>query len=182
MDPMSTDSNPFRRLEEQFERLQRQFEDALETWDVSQIGSSEIDLTTRMGVDLADHGEEFVLTADVPGFEPDEIDLRIAGETVHVEAENESSREVGIDDEQETLESRTADDAGQPAEADSAADREDGFYIKSERARRSLRRSVRLPEPVDEEGASAACNNGVLTVRIPKADPDDRSGTSIDIN
>ncbi|ARS90973.1 Hsp20/alpha crystallin family protein [Natrarchaeobaculum aegyptiacum] len=179
---MSTDRNPFRRLEEQFERLQRQFEDALETWDVSQFGSSEIDLTTRMGVDLADHGDEFVLTADVPGFDPDEIDLRIAAETVHIEAEKESSHQAGIDEEQETLESGSESETASEREPAPGTELEDGFYIKSERARRSLRRSVRLPEPVDEERASASCNNGVLTVRIPKADPDARSGTSIDID
>lgn len=179
---MSTDRNPFRRLEEQFERLQRQFEDALETWDVSQFGSSDIDLTTRMGVDLADHGAEFVLTADVPGFEPDEIDLRIAGETVHVEAETETSREDGTDEDQQSLESGTGSETAAEREPASGTDGEDGFYIRSERARRSLRRSIRLPEPVDEESASASCNNGVLTVRIPKADPDARSGTSIDID
>ncbi|MFA9425136.1 Hsp20/alpha crystallin family protein [Natronorubrum sp. A-ect3] len=150
---MSTDSNPFRNLEKQFERMQRQIEEALEMWDFDQFDQSQAAVTT-MGVDLADHGETFVLTADVPGFEKDDIDVRLSENTIHITA---------------TRESETTDDP------------EDEFYIKSERARQSLSRSIRLPDPVDEEAVEARYRNGVLTITLPKRDPETREGQQIDI-
>ncbi|QFU83107.1 Hsp20/alpha crystallin family protein [Natronorubrum aibiense] len=150
---MSTDSNPFRALEKQFERLQQQLEESLSMWDIDQFGQSQAAVTT-MGIDLADHGEEFVLTADVPGFERDDIDVRLSKDTIHITA---------------THESETTDE------------REDEFYIKSERARQSLSRSIRLPEPVDEEAVEARYRNGVLTITLPKREPEAREGQQIDI-
>lgn len=149
---MTTDGNPFRSLERQFERMQRQFEEALEMWDVDRFGPATTD-TTTMGIDLADHGDEFVLTADVPGFEKDDIELRLSDDTMHVTAEREH----------EETEER------------------DEFYIRSERERRSLSRSVRLPEPVDEDAVEATYQNGVLTVTLPKREPSDVEGQTIDI-
>lgn len=155
---MTTDNNPFRNLERQFERMQRQFEDALDMWDVDQFGMPTADtgMTTSMGIDLADHGEEFVLTADVPGFEKDDVDLRLSDNTLHITAEREG---------EETTE----------------RDEEEGFYIKSERERQSLSRSVRLPEPIDAESIEATYRNGVVTVTIPKREPSQPEGRSIDI-
>ncbi len=150
---MSTDSNPFRNLEKQFERMQRQIEEALEMWDFDQFDQSQEAVTT-MGVDLADHGETFVLTADVPGFEKDDIDVRLSENTIHITA---------------TRESETTDDP------------EDEFYIKSERARQSLSRSIQLPDPIDEEAVEARYRNGVLTITLPKRDPETREGQQIDI-
>ena len=151
---MSMDNNPFRSLERQFEQLQRQFEDTLKMWGGEQFGIPKADITlSRMGVDLADRGDEFVLTADVPGFESEEIDLRLSEQTVHITAER---------DREEREES-------------------DELYLRSERDRQTLRRSVRLPEPVDAETAEATYRNGVLTVVLPKAEPTDVNGTKIDV-
>lgn len=150
---MTTDNNPFKSLERQFERMQRQFEEALEMWNIDQFGVATDGIST-MGIDLADHGDEFVLTADVPGFEKDDIDLRLSDSTIHITAEHET--------EEETAES-------------------DEFYLKSERARRSLSRSVRLPDPIDEDGVEATYRNGVLTITLPKAEPSEPQGEPIDI-
>ena len=150
---MSTDSNPFRKLEKQFERMQRQIEEALEMWDLDQFSQSQAAVTT-MGVDLADHGETLVLAADVPGFEKDDIDVRLSENTIHITAARETE---------------TTDDL------------EDEFYIKSERARQSLSRSIRLPDPVDEDAVEARYRNGVLTITLPKRDPEARERQQIDI-
>ncbi|ELY44598.1 Hsp20/alpha crystallin family protein [Natronorubrum sulfidifaciens] len=150
---MSTDNNPFRALEKQFERLQRQLEESLAMWDLDQFGQSQTAVTS-MGIDLADHDEAFVLTADVPGFEKDEIGVRLSGTTIHITA---------------TREAETTDE-------------DEEFYIKSERSRQSLRRSVRLPDPVDEDAVEARYRNGVLTITLPKCDPGEREGQQIDID
>ncbi|SIR76029.1 Hsp20/alpha crystallin family protein [Natronorubrum thiooxidans] len=149
---MSTDNNPFRALEKQFERLQQQLEESLEMWDIDQFGQSQAAITT-MGIDLADHGETFVLTADVPGFEKDDIEIRLSGDTIHITAAREEE----------------------------TTDEDEEFYIKSERSRQSMSRSVRLPDPVDEDAVEARYRNGVLTVMLPKREPDSLEGQQIDI-
>lgn len=160
---MATDDNPFKSLERQFERMQQQFEQALEMWNVDQFGtpgaSAEAETsmtTTGMGIDLADRGEEFVLTADVPGFEKDDVQLRLADDTLHITAKREH----------ETTEEPEGDEE---------------FYIRNERERRSLSRSVRLPEPIDEDGVEATYKNGVVTLTLPKQEPTEPSGRTIDI-
>lgn len=151
---MPMDRNPFWNIEEQFDRLQRQFEDALEQWNVERGREGAPARAQTMGIDLADHGDEFVLTADVPGFEKDDIDLRISGKSLNISARREEATQQGGPDER---------------------------YIRSERAHRALQRSVRLPGPVDETAVSATHRNGVLTVTLPKEQPTEPDGRSIDI-
>ncbi|WP_341850682.1 Hsp20/alpha crystallin family protein [Natronococcus wangiae] len=79
-----------------------------------------------MGVDLVDHGDEFVLSADVLGFDTDEINVRISDITLSITAEHEEETE-----EQEELDLRSA------------------------RAHKAISRSIRLPEPVEEESVTA---------------------------
>lgn len=147
---MQRESSPFRGLEEQFVRLQRQFEEALgtELSEPTGLGSA------TMGIDLADRGDELVLTADVPGFDRDDIDLRLSEDRISITAEREQE---DIEEDEETL------------------------YLRSERSRRALNRSCQLPERVDEEAAEATYKNGVLTVRLPKREPSSPDGTNIEI-
>lgn len=149
---MSGRPNPFEGLEELFDRMSRQWENAARMWDVDggvsfATGTDE----TTHGLDLADHGDEFVVTVDVPGFERDDVSVRLSGETLHVRGE----REREVDESAET-------------------------YIRRERRSRSFDRRVRLPEPTDRDGVNATLNNGVLTITLPKQEPAEE-GTSIEI-
>ena len=121
-------------------------------WDPDEFGTTESGMGT-IGVDLADRGDEFVLTAGVPGFERDDIDLRLSDNTVHVDAERERDE----------------------------TEERDEFYDGSERERRSMSRSVRLPEPVDGDAVEASHRNGVLTVTLPKEEPTAVDGRSIEV-
>ena len=156
---MSTERNPFENLEQQFEHMQRQFEKMIDMWDGEQFGVPQTGATTRrMGVDLADRGDEYVLTADVPGFERYDINLRFADDTLYITAEYERADREEADEAEETR------------------------YLKSERERRTMKRSIRLPESVDEEAVKATYQNGVLTVTLPKAEQTDVDGTQIAID
>ena len=148
---MTDGNNPFEGLEKQFERLQRQFEGVTRTWDFDRFDFPEMEAGS-MGIDLVDHGDELVLTADVPGFERDEIDVRISDATLSITAEHEEETE-----EREEL------------------------YLKSERAHKAISRSVRLPEPIDEDSVSATYNNGVLTLTLPKVEPTEVGGHKIEV-
>jgi len=144
--------NPFDELEELFDRMQENFESAARTWDPADLDAGLPATGAEMRVDLEDTGEELVLTGDLPGFETEDIDVRVVDRTLRVDAERD----------EETEEER-------------------GEYVRRERRRMSVSRSIDLPSAVNENDITAAYNNGVLTVRMPKTEPDSR-GTQIDVN
>ncbi|RDZ65798.1 heat-shock protein Hsp20 [Haloferax sp. Atlit-12N] len=107
----------------------------------------------EMAIDVTDHDGEIVVTVDLPGYEKEDISLSVANRTLTVEATREMSDEQA-----------------------------DGEYLRRERRHESARRTIRLPETVDEDGASASYHNGVLMVTLPKRDvePDDSRRIDID--
>lgn len=144
---MSGRRNPFDDIEELFNRFSQQFENQSGlNQDVFGMAGG-----NRMSIDLADRDDEFVVTADTPGFEREEISVRVTDDTLSIEADREESTE-----------------------------QEDETYIRSERRSESMRRSIRLPEPVEEESVSATYRNGVLTITLPKRDATS-GGRTIDI-
>ena len=134
--------NPFDEIERVFDRMSQQFDPLDLEADV---------LAGSVPVDVEDAGDAFVVTADLPGYDREDIDVQLAGETLTVSADRTEERE----------------------------DR-DGRYIRRERSRGSVSRSVRLPDPVDEDGTEATYADGVLTVRLPKVGAED--GHDIPIN
>jgi HSP20 family protein len=115
-----------------FDRMSHQFE----TLDDDLFEGS-------VAVDVEDTGDSFVVTADLPGFDSDDIDVELSGETLTLSAAHSESTET-------------------EAEAD------EGRYIRRERHEQSVNRSIRLPEPVEESDTEASYTNGVLTVTLPK--------------
>ena len=145
-----SERNPFDELDELFDRMQRNMERATRMGGLDSLG--EIPGVPSMRVDLEDRDEEFVLTGDLPGYDADDIDLRVDDQTLHVAAERDDATE------------ETA-----------------GDFVHRERRRTSVERSVPPPSAVDTDAVTAAYDNGVLTVRLPKTDPES-SGTRIDVN
>ena len=144
---MSEKPQPFEELDELIERMNRQFGELSRTFDT---GADP--LVTDISVDVADTGEELVLTADLPGFAEEDIDLRADEESITLNATSET----------ETVE-------------------DDTHYHRKERTHQSVSRRLPLPEAVDAAAASATYTNGVLTVTLPKLDPDAAGGHTIDV-
>ena len=128
-----------------FERMNDQF---------GGLDQRSLPATQSVSIDLADNEDSFEVTADLPGYDREDIDLSVADRTLRISAERDESTE----------------------ESD-----EDGNYLRRERHRQSVSRSLSLPEDVEEDDASAAYTNGVLTVTLPKATSDSDS-RSIDIS
>ncbi|SDK99944.1 Hsp20/alpha crystallin family protein [Natronorubrum texcoconense] len=123
--------NPFEDIEEMLDRVSRQVESGMTSGGLQVPGS--------VPADVVDTGEEYLVTADLPGYETDDIELTLSEGTLRLEASREDE------------------------EASS-----EGRYLRRERTRTSANRRIRLPEPVEEEEVSAGYENGVLTVRLPK--------------
>ncbi|WP_312910757.1 Hsp20/alpha crystallin family protein [Natronosalvus caseinilyticus] len=130
--------NPFDDLEEMLDRVSKQFETG--------VGGSGLSFPGSVAVDVADHRDEYVVTADLPGFETEDIELTLVEGTLRLEAEQETDR----------------------------TDEHDR-YLRRERSHKSVSRRLHLPEPVDEESITATYNNGVLTVTLPKLEQSDDS-------
>ena len=102
-------------------------------------------------MDLADHGDAFVVTMDLPGFAKDDVDVRVTDRTLHVDAEHTAESDEETDD-----------------------------YIHHERSHESVSRRVHFPDAIDTDAIDATLRNGVLTVSIGKVEPSE-SGQEIEI-
>lgn len=89
--------------------------------------------------DLADRGDRYILTADLPGIQDEDVKVNVSGRQVEISAEHkDQSEERGKE------------------------------YIKNERSVLKYRRILTVPERVAESDIMAKMNNGTLTVELPK--------------
>lgn len=96
-------------------------------------------------VDIQEEDNEYVLTADMPGVEKDQINVKA----------DENSVEITAETEQEIKE-------------------ENEKYVRKERSSRTFRRSVSWPSQVDPESVSAEYENGVLEITAEKQEDSGR--------
>jgi HSP20 family protein len=149
----------FERMNRQFEEMNRQFarfaeaRPALESGDSGSLPAMWNQGTVQ--VDIAERDDSVVVTADLPGFEKDEISLSVANDALTLRAEHD------VDDAYESEN-----------------------YIRRERRHHAVHRTIPLPVEVREEEASASYTNGVLTVTLPTIETDDEDDDShrIDID
>ncbi|TKX58486.1 Hsp20/alpha crystallin family protein [Halorubrum sp. SS7] len=104
-------------------------------------------------VDVAEYDDEFVVMADLPGFDRDEIDVRASGDRLTITGERDTERED--------------------------ADRR---YLRRERRHESVTRTIELPATAVLEDATGTYRNGVLTVTVPLDAVDADEGHRIDVN
>ena len=107
----------------------------------------EIDRTTpeavrppRMPMDAYRRGDRFVVHFDLPGVDPDTIDLTVEQNTLTVTAERTWPRVEGDE------------------------------MVINERSQGTFSRQLMLGESLDTEGITARYNQGVLTITIPVAE------------
>jgi HSP20 family protein len=99
-----------------------------------------IERELTLAVDVLAEDEAYVVRALVPGLEAEAVNIEILNNTVSLRGEF-------------------------PAE-----DVEDGRYLTSELPHGKFSRMITLPAVLDAAKAEAALKNGVLTLRIPKAE------------
>lgn len=119
-------------IDDMMERMQNLFEDFQEA-------GREITGFGNIPIDIQDEGDRYVVKADLPGLEKDEIDLRADEKSLEIMAE--SNHEVKEENEK---------------------------YVKRERQSRSFRRTVRWPQKIDPESIEAEFEEGVLSIHADK--------------
>jgi len=95
--------------------------------------------TAFPALNLYETEEAYVLTAEVPGVAPEELEISLEGATVTLRGERKVASEEGAS------------------------------VHRSERPVGAFRRAIDLPVPIDGEKVEAVHRHGVLTLRLPKA-------------
>jgi HSP20 family protein len=92
-------------------------------------------------IDVAEKDDAILVRAEVPGCKPEDIDVSVYGDTLTLSGEKKESRE----------------------------NNEDGYY-HMESTWGSFRRDIPLPAEVDQGKIEAVVKDGVLSVKLPKAE------------
>jgi HSP20 family protein len=92
-------------------------------------------------LDISTTADELVIEASLPGAKPDEVEITVENGTLMIRGETAAERNS-----------------------------EDGGYVVREIRRGSFSRSVTLPQGLEPDKAQATFENGILTLRIPKAE------------
>jgi HSP20 family protein len=92
-------------------------------------------------VDVVEKDAGFTVRADLPGVKKEDINVRIDGNLVQIDAETKSEKELKEDS---------------------------GKVLRSERYYGAVSRAFTLTQDVDEAKAVAKYENGVLTLELPK--------------
>lgn len=127
------DLEPFRSLHDRFERLFDEF------GKLPAAGGAKALMAPRVDVKETDTG--FELTAELPGVDKKDIDVRVSDNVVTIKGEKKSSRE----------------------------EKEKDYHL-IERSFGSFQRSLSLPCDVDSKRVEASLTDGVLKLVLPKAE------------
>lgn len=103
-----------------------------------------------LGVNLREdaEGEAYVLSALVPGLKSDELNIQVLEDVVRIQGEYKRST----------------------PQSDSVDNAEEGNYLVRELPNGSFMRTLRLPAAIDADHVEADITDGVLTLRLPKAE------------
>lgn len=127
-------SSPVHDLEELFDRMSEKFEEK-----------------TALSVDVTEDDEAVTVTADLPGYDRDDIDVTVEDRRLTISAEREREETEKAEEE----------------------------FHRRERSFRRQTRTIRLPADIDKEATSATYQNGVLEITLPKAE--EETGHTVEI-
>lgn len=145
MDPMSVMDD----MDRLFDNFRRDWEGAFML-----PHSFGTELARQPLIDLADNGKEYLIKAEVPGLNKDDLKIEITKDSIEISGETKSE--------------------------ESEEDKKKG-YIRRERRYASFYRSLPLPESILTDKADAELKDGILTVKLPKAAPAERKAKKVPV-
>lgn len=144
--PASDALRPFASLRQQIDRLFEDFDRSLfhlpfgrSAFDVEPFWRREFSWGSTPAVDIVEQDKAFVITAEVPGMDEKNIEIKLSNGCLILTGEKRDEREEKRKD-----------------------------YYLSERHYGSFERSFALPDSVDPDKIEASYNKGVLTLTLPK--------------
>lgn len=121
-------------------------------------------------VDIEDTGKAYILTADLPGMTKKDISITYANDILtigaqHKEETEEKSPEANTNDQKISNNSDVAEKSSK------APAKEERHFIRKERTNTVYSRQF-VVRNIQRDGIEASFKNGVLTITLPKQDPD----------
>ena len=129
--------DPFRDIMVLRDRMNRLFEDLVSSPKFEDTDI--IQSTWSLAVDIYETENELVLTAELPGVEEKDVEIKVEDNTLSLKGERKFEKET----------------------------REENYH-RIERAYGSFYRSFSLPNYVDQDKISAEYENGLLKIHMPK--------------
>ena len=93
-------------------------------------------------IDIQDRGDHYTMTAELPGFEKNDLEVRVTNNALELKAEKRANKED---------------------KSDKGAQSQSSYSY--------LHKYLTLPESVLSEKVDGTMNNGVLELKLPKAEP-----------
>jgi HSP20 family protein len=109
-------------------------------FDVEPFWRGALSFGKAPAVDIAEHDKAYEITAELPGMDEKDIDVKYADGVLTIKGEKKEEKE----------------------------EKEKDYYL-SERRFGSFQRAFRVPDGVDADQIEADFKNGVLTVALPKS-------------
>jgi HSP20 family protein len=94
-------------------------------------------------IDVSTTADELLVRASLPGWKAEDVEIAVEGRTLTISGQTQETREENEGDQ--------------------------GFLVREIR-RGSFSRSLTLPEGLEPDKATAEFDNGILTLRLPKAE------------
>jgi HSP20 family protein len=151
--------SPFDRLRSEVERLFDDF--GMGPWrsafrrgvfDIEPFWRGETSWSKVPAVDIAETAQGYEITAELPGIDEKNVEVKYANGALTIKGEKKNERE----------------------------EKKENYYV-SERSYGSFQRSFRVPDGVDPDKVEASFKNGVLTVKLPKTPEAQKKEKSIEI-
>lgn len=117
----------------------------------------------NLALDVHESGNEFVITAALPGVNPDDVNINVLGSTVRIHGEFKPQGPQGASQPEPNGTQATNGAAQEQTQRQ-------GRWLARERRYGSFDRVVTLPTVVKADKAQAQFENGVLTLTLPKAE------------
>lgn len=96
---------------------------------------------SSLALDVSEDQDKYTIKASIPGVNPEAVDITMNNDVLTISGESKSEDE-----------------------------KEEGQWHLRERRFGRFSRSIRLPAAINSEQIEATCENGVLTLQVPKAE------------
>lgn len=125
-------------------------------------------IESTMPVDMYEENDQLVVKTSMPGVKPEDVNIEVRDDVLTITGEIKSEESKPGDGGQPQA---MMGQAKQPGQAQGQQKQGDGqnWYMRERQYARFVR-SVALPYPVQTDKAEATLENGVLTLRLPKAE------------
>jgi HSP20 family protein len=157
--PKPSVSNPFESLRREIDHLFEDFDRGFwrspfrrSAFDVAPFWRPEISWGSAPAVDIVDKDSAYEVTAELPGLDASNIDVKLSEGMLTIHGEKKDEKEEKKKD-----------------------------YYLSERRYGAFERRFHVPEGVDAEKIAASFKNGVLTLTLPKTAEAQKAVKKIDV-